>query len=73
MLTASAKELDGLADTVKSDKEMKATFSRAEYAVANNDYVKGDRFMDPKKGKRDQRGHQNSRGSYRAGSGLVRP
>ena len=45
MLTASAAELDELADkvekgAVKSDKEMKAAFSRAEQAAAKNDYVK---------------------------------
>jgi len=45
MLAASVKELDKLADSVekgavKSDKELKGAFSRAEQAVANNDYVK---------------------------------
>lgn len=45
MLTASGKELDKLADAVekgavKSDKKLKDAFSRAEYAVANDQYVK---------------------------------
>jgi len=45
MLTASAQELDKLADSVekgavKSDKELKDAFSRSEHAVANNYYVK---------------------------------
>jgi hypothetical protein len=45
MLSASVKELDKLADSVekgavKSDKELRGAFSRAERAVANNDYVK---------------------------------
>jgi len=44
-LAASAKELDKLADSVekgavKSDKKLKGAFSRAEHAVANNEYVK---------------------------------
>ena len=45
MLEASARELDKLADSVekgavKSDRELKGAFSRAEHAVANNYYVK---------------------------------
>ncbi len=45
LLTASARELDKLADSVekgavKSDKQLKGAFSRAEHAVANNYYVK---------------------------------
>ncbi|MHB9061059.1 MAG: hypothetical protein ACYC47_06115 [Desulfobacteria bacterium] len=45
MLAASTRELDKLADSVekgavKSDKQLKGAFSRAEHAVANNYYVK---------------------------------
>lgn len=45
MLAASTRELDKLADSVekgavKSDKEIKAAFSRAEHALANDYYVK---------------------------------
>ena len=45
MLSASVEELDKLAvsvekGAVKSDKELRDAFSRAERAVANNDYVK---------------------------------
>ncbi len=45
MLTASGEELDKLADSVekgavKSDKKLKDAFSRAERAMANNEYVK---------------------------------
>jgi len=45
LLTASTRELDKLADSVekgavKSDKQLKDAFSRAEHAVANNYYVK---------------------------------
>jgi len=45
MLAASSRELDKLADAVekgavKSDKKLKGAFSRAEHAVANNEYVK---------------------------------
>jgi hypothetical protein len=45
MLAASGKELDKLADSVEkgavtSDKKLKGAFSRAEHAVANNEYVK---------------------------------
>lgn len=45
MLAASAQELDKLADSVekgavKSDKELRGAFSRAEHAAANNYYIK---------------------------------
>ncbi len=45
MLMASVKELDKLADSigkgaVKSDKKLKGAFSRAEHAVADNEYFK---------------------------------
>jgi len=45
LLAASTRELDKLADSVekgavKSDKQLKDAFSRAEHAVANNYYVK---------------------------------
>jgi hypothetical protein len=45
MLMASAKELDKMADSVekgavKSDKKLKGAFSRAERAVADNEYFK---------------------------------
>ena len=45
MLTSSAQELDKLADSVekgavKSDEKLKAAFSRAEHAIANDYYVK---------------------------------
>ncbi|MGB7631520.1 MAG: hypothetical protein WBM29_10650 [Candidatus Deferrimicrobium sp.] len=45
MLTASTRELDELADSVekgavKSDKKLKAAFSRAEHAISNDYYAK---------------------------------
>jgi hypothetical protein len=45
LLAASTRELDKLADSVekgavKSDKQLKDAFSRAEHAVANNYYAK---------------------------------
>ena len=56
MLAASARELDKLADSVekgavKSDKKLKAAFSRAEQAIANDYYVKATESWTRKKTK----------------------